>query len=125
MPRWHYNKLMNRNASPLQEQIGSRLAELRESRKLERSQIAKDLGCSYNNYCRYESGQRRVPYEVLLDAADYYGVSADYLLGRAPVEGGALSSAELTLIEHYRSVDFRARQDALSLLALHMKSSHI
>lgn len=37
---------------------------------------------SFNTYQNYESGKRLPTAEILMQIADFYGVSADYLLGR-------------------------------------------
>lgn len=33
-------------------------------------------------YCRYESGEKDVPFSFVIKIADLYGVSLDYLAGR-------------------------------------------
>lgn len=114
---------MEKEVRPIQEIIGARLKELRESRKLSRVDIAEILECGYNNYCRYEAGIRKPSYEVLLDAAEYYGVSMDFLMGRTPAEGGSLAKPELLLLEHFRRVDTRAQEDVLDLLAIRIRKS--
>lgn len=40
------------------------------------------LGTSQTMYARYERGANELPLRHLLKLAEYYGVSADYLLGR-------------------------------------------
>jgi len=39
---------------------------------------------SFNTYQNYESGKRLPTAEILMQIADFYGVSTDYLLGREP-----------------------------------------
>lgn len=45
-------------------------------------QIAAMLGMHPTVYRRYEKGDRDIPLWALIQLADYYGTSTDYLLGR-------------------------------------------
>lgn len=58
-----------------------RVRELREDHDLKQHHVAKILCCSQQVYSNYELGQRDIPTAVLIQLADYYGVSTDYLLG--------------------------------------------
>ena len=60
-----------------------RLRDLREDHDKTQQQIADILGTSQTMYARYERGANELPLRHLLTLADYYGVSADYLLGRS------------------------------------------
>lgn len=57
------------------------LRELREDRDLMQSTIAKVLGTTQQVYSRYENGINELPIRHLKTLCDYYGVSADYVLG--------------------------------------------
>lgn len=59
-----------------------RLRDLREDSDLSQKQVAALLGIQQTVYSRYERGYQTIPLEHLLTLADYYHVSADYLLGR-------------------------------------------
>ena len=59
-----------------------RLRDLREDKDMNQTQIAEILGISQTVYSRYERGFQSIPVEHLLTLADYYEVSADYILGR-------------------------------------------
>lgn len=59
-----------------------RLRDLREDMDMNQAQIAKLLNTSQTVYSRYERGAQTIPLEHLLTLADFYGVSADYILGR-------------------------------------------
>lgn len=45
-------------------------------------QIAQLLGISQNTYSQYEIGVLNYPVDALIQLADHYNVSVDYLLGR-------------------------------------------
>lgn len=64
--------------------IGERLKELRIKRNLTIAQTAEALGMNANTYAKYERNERDVSTEWLCRIAEFYKVSADYLLGRAP-----------------------------------------
>ncbi len=63
--------------------IGERLKDLRVERKLTLEQLADEVGISKSALGKYESdnGKDISPYSISL-LADFYGVSADYLMGR-------------------------------------------
>lgn len=63
-------------------ELGERLKALRKSKGLSQSELAQELGVSVRSYHRYERGEINAPITALVAAADYFGVSADYLLGR-------------------------------------------
>ena len=64
-----------------------RLAALRRARKLSQRQAAADLGISQALLSHYENGAREPGLHFVCRACDYYGVTADYLLGRASHPG--------------------------------------
>ena len=62
-----------------------RLRDLREDHDLTQTQVAKLLNMSQTGYSKYETGENDIPTQVLLQLADYYHTSVDYLLGRTNV----------------------------------------
>ena len=60
-----------------------RLRDLREDHDKTQQDIADIVGTSQTMYARYERGANELPLRHLLTLAEYYGVSADYLLGRS------------------------------------------
>ncbi len=55
---------------------------LREDHDLTQTEVANVLDTSQQYYSKYENGHIEIPVRVLATLADYYQVSADYLLGR-------------------------------------------
>lgn len=49
-------------------------------------QIAELLHIKQNTYSQYEIGVLNYPVDVLIQLADFYGVSIDYLLGRTNIK---------------------------------------
>lgn len=69
---------------------------LRKERGISQKFAANELGISQALLSHYEKGIRECGLEFLVKAADYYGVSCDYLLGRSPEPAGiTLSVADL------------------------------
>lgn len=60
-----------------------RLKELREKKKINQSELAEKLGVSRGAISYYENGDRVPDIEFLYKAADFFDVSADYLIGRS------------------------------------------
>lgn len=59
-----------------------RIRDLREDHDLYQKDIAQYLKCSQVCYSYYEMGKRDIPTDILLQLADFYHTSVDYLLGR-------------------------------------------
>ena len=58
------------------------IRNLREDHDCTQAQLAALLQVHQTTYSSYELGKLGIPAEVLLQLADFYGVSVDYLLGR-------------------------------------------
>lgn len=63
--------------------LGKVLRELREKRGLSQEDVAKAIGTTGANISRIELGNQQPRAALLTKLADFFGVSADYLLGRA------------------------------------------
>ena len=61
---------------------------LRKERGITQKQAAQDLGISQAQLSHYEKGIRECGLEFVVQVADYYGVSCDYLLGRSAERNG-------------------------------------
>lgn len=59
-----------------------RIYELRADHDLTQKAVAAMLDMNLQVYRRYEKGDRDIPLWALIQLADYYGTSTDYLLGR-------------------------------------------
>ena len=57
------------------------IRNLREDADLSQADLAKILNCSQVAYSYYEIGRRDIPTEILIQLANYYNCSVDYLLG--------------------------------------------
>lgn len=61
---------------------GDRLRDLREDKGKTQAEISSLLGTTQQIYSRYETNRTDLPLRHLIKLADYYPVSADYILGR-------------------------------------------
>ena len=62
-------------------QICQRLKELRKEKGFSQKIIAEALGIIYQQYARYENGEREIPIRHAITLAQFYSVSLDYLAG--------------------------------------------
>ena len=59
-----------------------RMRALRIERGETQVQAAQDIGITDRQYQRFEAGQQKPGFDVLIAIADHFGVSIDYLTGR-------------------------------------------
>ena len=120
-----YNLITDRNAEGgIKVPVGERLRELRKSKDLTQAQVADGINCTPAAYNRYETGERQPPIDALTKLADYFGVSLDYLVGRAPIRDSALSNYEIEFIKKLRSVPDSVREDAMDFLDIKIRKKH-
>ena len=58
-----------------------RLKDLREDNDLRQRDVAKFLNIAQRTYSGYETESRSIPKDILIQLADFYHTSADYILG--------------------------------------------
>lgn len=95
------------------------IKDIRTRKNLTQAEVASALGVSSVVYSRYETGSRQPSIETLVQLADIFGVTVDYLLGRQDIEDSTLSEYELRLLIASRNADERAKEDALNMLIAH------
>ncbi len=98
------------------------IKDIRLRKGLTQSDVAAALGVSSVVYSRYETGKRQPSIDMLIQMADIFGVTVDFLLGRQEIEDSTLSDYELQLLIASRKADERAKQDALNMLLAHAAS---
>lgn len=74
------------------ELIAKRLKGLREAAKLSQAKLSKELDVKQPLIARYETAINTPAYGVLIQYADYFDVSCDYLLGRCDDPHGMVYS---------------------------------
>ena len=63
-----------------------RIRNLREDKDLNQEQLAKLLNVSQTTYSRYETGNIDIPSQSLINLAQYYSTSVDYLLNLTDIK---------------------------------------
>ena len=61
--------------------FAERLKPLRKAKKVTQKQMAELLNCTEQHYQKIEYGNVNVPATTVSFLAEYFGVTADYLLG--------------------------------------------
>lgn len=89
------------------------LSLLRKEKKISQKEAAAALGVSQALLSHYEKGIRECGLDFLVRAADYYNVSADYLLGRSADPDG-LNLA----VEDIPEPDAAGKENSLSSLGV-------
>ena len=58
-----------------------KIRDMREDHDLTQQQVAEYLMCDQSLYSKYERGERDVPLNVMIQLAQFYKTSVDYLVG--------------------------------------------
>ena len=58
-----------------------RLRDIREDHDMTQTALAELLHIKQNTYSQYETGQRQIPVDIIIELAFIYQTSTDYLLG--------------------------------------------
>ena len=58
-----------------------RIRDLREDKDLSQKEIASILNMSQTGYSKYEVGTNDIPTKILIQLANFYNTSVDYILG--------------------------------------------
>lgn len=71
-----------------------RLRDLREDHDMTQDALVKQLGMHKTTYTNYEQGKREPPFSLMIQLAQLYNVTLDYISGLTsdprPIQGGNL-----------------------------------
>ena len=84
-------------------EFSSKLLLLRHNAGLSQKQAATDLGISQALLSHYEKGIRECSLDFVVKAAEYYGVSSDYMLGVSSSEKSGTLTDETPLSSDRRA----------------------
>lgn len=95
-----------------------KLKELRESRRLTQAGMGSKVGVSQQNISKYEKDACNIPVDMLIQFAEYFNVTTDYLLGVSDVKRNFEKQLVMSksmdeyydLIEMYRNLEERDRE---------------
>ncbi|GHU60653.1 hypothetical protein AGMMS49975_29720 [Clostridia bacterium] len=92
-------------------QIGERIQQLRKAQNFTQKQVAEAVNVQTNSLQQFEYGKLKPSLDTLIKIADFFGVSLDYLAGRADNDNtikiektGSLTQEEKRLLEDYRKL---------------------
>lgn len=91
-----------------------RLKELRTARELRQSDMANYLKIDRTTYVKYENGASEPPLATLIQIAEYFNVSVDYIVGKNNVN---LPENEMTLLKIFRQLTDTGQAAALGAVA--------
>ncbi len=102
--------------------FSNRITSLRKERGLSQKEVAMSLGVSQALLSHYEKGVRECGLEFVLKCADYFGVTTDYLLGKADSKYGMYNSFATNKAESFSAInsdkiDMRAILMCINLFA--------
>ena len=110
---WTYNNIMKGGEN----MVGNKLKELRGQKGYTITQLCKELEMNPNTYAKYERNERDVSTDTLLQLANFYDVTTDYLLGRDVPIPEYLTKSELAfenaIIERYKQLPEHFRKSFL------------
>jgi transcriptional regulator with XRE-family HTH domain len=72
-----------------------RLAQLRKSNNWSLQETADQLGIAKSTYAGYESGYREPPLKALVQIAELFNTTVDYILNRVDYKSSVIELAEL------------------------------
>ena len=107
-----------------------KLKELRESRHLTQTGMGARIGVTQQNISRYEKDVSTMPVEMLLETADFFNVTTDYILGRSEVKRNLEEQMQVNkeideyydLVEMYRDLDRRDREIVMAAIETMFKT---
>lgn len=105
------------------EKVGKRLRALREERKITQEDLGKILGTSHVTIGRYENGERIPKLDILIELANYFDVSLDYLLFRSDKKEvtsskdksnnlNLISDKNLSIVEDFNKLNEEGKKEA-------------
>ena len=94
-----------------------RLKNLRNSRRLSQKDFAQALDVSQQTVASWENGRTEPSNAALTAIADYFDVSADYLLGRDTSKAPSLSDEQTTILKGFDALNSAGRSLLVGVLS--------
>ena len=99
-----------------------RLKLLRTRENITQETLAGKVNVTRESITSYETGKATPPLEVLLELADYFQVSLDYLAGRSPYPNQMyeplLKENDISLFNDLYSLNEKDREKAMSVIKI-------
>lgn len=90
--------------------FGSRLKELRKSKEITQKQLAIAIGASERGIQNYELNERKPTFDILINLAEYFDVTIDFLVGRSDLPD--YSASEDTIPFPYLPIRLKELREA-------------
>ena len=74
--------------------LHKRLKQMRKNERLSQQELADKLGINRSTLAKYEQNERHPPNDVLVNIAEMFNVTTDYLLGRTDSTGARILTPE-------------------------------
>lgn len=94
----------------------NRIKDLRLGRSLSQAQLGSVLGCVGQTVSKLETESRQLDPITIHALCDFFGCTADYLLGRSEVLSPAVSDADAQLLAAYHAAPDHVRAAIDTLL---------
>ena len=88
--------------------IGEKLKLLRKQNQKTQENVANDLSIQKQTYQNYELEKRQPDIDMIIQLADYYHVTVDYLIGHEVpyiIDKGLFNNEQLDVIERLKTLD--------------------
>ena len=82
---------------------GDKILKLMDNKNISRSELSKALNINYQTLCKYLQNKRSIPGDILINIANYFNVTLDYLLDRD--ELSLMESTEYNHIELAKEIE--------------------
>ena len=100
----------------VREMLAKRLKELRFRNDITQAEFVRALGVAHQTVASWESGRTEPSNTALRDIADYFNVSADYLLGRETPKAPALSDEQTIVLKGFDDLSDAGRNALMVVL---------
>lgn len=101
----------------------NRIRELRMDRGLKQKELGDIMGVSMMAISHYEREDRQPDPELIGKLCDYFGVTADYLLGRSSNPAPAVSDEDAALLQAYHAAPLSIQAAITTLLQPYLKEN--
>ncbi len=96
----------------------NRIMELRQAKGMTQDELGQILNVGKGAVSRYEQGKRQLTPDAINAICDFFGCTADYLLGRSQSPQPVLTDRQIRLLDAYAAADPRDREFIDHLLRL-------
>ena len=110
---------MSRRAVKRRQQfmVGIKIRELRKARSLTQAELAAKVGVQQSDLCRMETGEYKVSLDTLFRILAIFGMNiGEFFREAMEAPEGSPDGAEDELLQLFRRLDARDREEALDFL---------